>query len=141
MLEITEVKFGTAGFDACMAIRMTVFVDEQRVPADEERDEHDATARHFLARLDGEPAGTARIIVPAGLHRAKITRVAVLAPSRGNGIGAALMRHILTTVPVRHVTLDAQVRAQRFYERLGFTAEGGIFMEAGIPHVTMGKRA
>jgi predicted GNAT family N-acyltransferase len=139
MLEITEARFGTADFDACMAIRMTVFVDEQRVPADEERDAYDPTALHFLARLDGTPAGTARVIFPAGPDPAKITRVAVLAPYRGCGIGAVLMRHILTTIGARHVTLDAQVHAQRFYERLGFAPQSGIFMEAGIPHLTMGK--
>jgi len=141
MLEITEMRFGTADFDACMAIRMTVFVDEQRVSAEEERDAHDPTARHFLARLDGTPAGTARVIFPAGPDEAKITRVAVLAPYRGNGIGGALMGHIFTTVPAKKYKLDAQVHALGFYEALGFIAGARIFMEAGIPHRTMTRSA
>ena len=35
---------------------------------------------------------------------------------------------------------DAQVRAIGFYERLGFRAEGGEFLDAGIPHRRMRLR-
>jgi predicted GNAT family N-acyltransferase len=34
----------------------------------------------------------------------------------------------------RHLALDAQVEAIDFYRRLGFVAEGELFMDAGIPH-------
>jgi predicted GNAT family N-acyltransferase len=139
MLEIKEVAFGSADFDACMAIRMNVFVAEQNVPAEEERDRHESSARHFLATLNDEAAGTARVIFPAGRDYAKITRVAVLAAYRGHGIGAALMQHVLATIPASQITLDAQVHARRFYEKLGFAPQSGIFMEAGIAHLTMGK--
>ncbi len=33
--------------------------------------------------------------------------------------------------------LHAQVDAQSFYAALGFEPLGGIFMEAGIPHIGM----
>ena len=37
----------------------------------------------------------------------------------------------------REVHLHAQSHAKAFYERHGFVAEGGEYLEAGIPHVGM----
>jgi predicted GNAT family N-acyltransferase len=136
---IRQLAFTDPDFAACFAIRLTVFVDEQKVPLEEERDEHDPTALHFLALLEGEPAGTARVLIKDAGRLAKITRVAVLASARGTGVGAALMRHIHAAVPAASFTLDAQLRALPFYERLGYRAEGPEFMEAGIPHRRMVK--
>ncbi len=110
---------------------------EQNVPLDEERDEYDATALHFLAFYEGKPAGTARVILLD--DAAKITRVAVQKFARGKGIGVALMRHIETALPARRLILDAQVHAVAFYENLGYAPYGEVFMEAGIPHRRMEK--
>jgi len=128
-------------FAACMAIRMAVFVAEQNVPPDEERDEHDAAALHFLAYHANLPVGTARVI-RKNAATAKITRVAVLKAGRGHGIGTALMQFIETAPQLADVdafVLDAQVHALEFYTRLGYATEGGSFMEAGIPHQRMRK--
>ena len=40
----------------------------------------------------------------------------------------------------RETTLSAQVSAIAFYESLGYSAEGDVFEEAGIPHRNMRKR-
>ncbi|MFE3729634.1 GNAT family N-acetyltransferase [Nocardia sp. NPDC059154] len=56
MIEVVTVSTEQELADA-YAVRMKVFVDEQGVPADIEIDELDETADHFLARLDGRPAG------------------------------------------------------------------------------------
>jgi len=136
-LEIFEIPAGDPRFAACMAIRLAVFVAEQNVPLEEEQDEHDATARHFLAVLDGAPVGNARVLdKPEG---AKITRVAVRREARGQGIGEALMRHIEASITARRFMLDAQLTALRFYERLGYVPVGETFMEAGIAHRRMVK--
>ncbi len=137
-LEILSVRFGTPDFEACFAIRWQVFVREQNVPADEERDEHDSTARHFLARVDGVPLGTARLILKDGTT-AKIGRVAVLAAARGKGVGAALMRFIESQAGAATCLLDAQVHALKFYETFGYQAYGEEFLDAGIPHRRMRK--
>lgn len=122
-------------WDAARAIRMEVFVEEQAVPEALELDEHDAMARHWLARVDGEPVGTARAVALEGTW--KIGRVAVRAPWRGSGVGRELMRAILAAARdegVAVLALDSQVHALPFYERLGFVAEGPEFDDAGIPH-------
>lgn len=124
----------------CFAIRETVFVGEQGVAAALERDGDDAVAIHLLARAGGVPLGTARALIKPDGVTAKIGRVAVLKPTRGTGLGKALMRSFLSEPALAHVTqfvLHAQVQAVAFYERLGYVQHGGVFDEAGIPHVSM----
>ena len=128
----------TDDFAACMAIRRQVFVQEQNVPEQQELDEHDATALHLLATLDGRPVGTARLLIDG--TEGKIGRVAILPDCRGTGAGAALMRAALDELRARGVTtarLGAQTHALRFYEKLGFTAYGPVYDDAGIPHRDM----
>ncbi|WP_404473799.1 GNAT family N-acetyltransferase [Vreelandella venusta] len=118
--------------DAASAIRSTVFIDEQRVPQEEEWDGRDPECHHFLATLDGQPVGTARLL-PDG----HIGRVAVLSSARGKGIGIQLMEAAIQAArDAGHTTaeLSAQLHALAFYERLGFVAYGDVFMDAGIPH-------
>lgn len=124
-----------------MAIRQRVFVEEQGVPPEEEADHLDDAAIHVLTRVDGRPAGTARMVVEG--DRGKIGRVAVLPEFRGRGVGVALMEALTRRARLsnlRELYLDAQVEALRFYERLGYTAEGPEFMDAGIVHRRMRRR-
>lgn len=117
-------------------IRFQVFVQEQQVPPKLELDEFDAISAHALA-LDpvGKPVGTGRLL-PDG----HIGRVAVLPPWRNAGIGARIMRALLNEARrqgLSTVELSAQCHARRFYENLGFTAVGSVYMEAGIEHIAM----
>ena len=139
MIEFCSCAFGSAAFADCLAIRMEVFVAEQNVPEDEERDEWDETAQHFLALVDGQRAATARAVAKApGL--VKIGRVAVRAPYRGSGFGARLMRAVEADYPGATLMLDAQLQALNFYAKLGYVAEGPVFDDAGIPHRRMVKQ-
>jgi predicted GNAT family N-acyltransferase len=125
----------------CFALRRTVFVDEQGVPDELERDEHDALAAHWIARRRSEIVGTARARVLE--HDVKAERVAVRKDMRGSGVGRALMSAIETWARTRRmdgVRLNAQSSAVPFYEILGYTTEGDPFEEAGIPHRNMYKR-
>ena len=128
----------TDDLDACLALRRTVFIEEQSVPEELERDEHDATALHLLATLDGRPVGTARILLKG--DAGKIGRVCVLRDLRGQGVGAALIRAAveeLRALGLARAKLGSQVHAIPFYEKLGFTAEGPVYDDAGIPHRDM----
>lgn len=116
-------------------IRRQVFIEEQAVPQQEEWDGRDDECLHFLARLDGQPVGTARLL-PDG----HIGRVAVLAAGRGRGIGLALMQAAIEAARQRghaHAELAAQTHALAFYRRLGFKAYGAEFLDAGIAHRNM----
>lgn len=123
---------------AARPIRYEVFVVEQGVPVALEWDELDAVSRHAIARDDaGKAIGTGRLL-PDG----HVGRMAVLASARGQGVGAALLGALLGEARrrgVARVVLNAQTRAAGFYARFGFVAEGGEYLEAGIPHITMAR--
>ncbi len=116
-------------------VRARVFVDEQGVAPELERDAHDAACTHLLGMLEGVPVAAARYRhTDEGW---KLERVAVLREWRGMGIGAALVRRACSALPRESIHVHAQLAAVAFWERLGFLAEGERFEEAGIPHRLM----
>jgi predicted GNAT family N-acyltransferase len=128
--------------DAAFTIREKVFVQGQGVPADDEYDQHDrqATTRHYLVRVDGQPAGAARWRpTDKGV---KLERFAVLDEFRNQGVGAALVQAVLADVRAEapdaaQVYLHAQLRAIPLYERTGFRKVGDMFEECDIQHYKM----
>ncbi len=131
-----EVIDYQSGLQDLRAVRETVFVQEQKVPIEEEWDALDPVCRHVIARdQDGKPVGTARLT-----PEHKIGRMAVLGPWRGRGVGGALLAALMAEARSQgwaEVTLNAQVSAQSFYTRHGFVPYGARFMEAGIEHQAM----
>jgi predicted GNAT family N-acyltransferase len=123
---------------AALALRHEVFVIGQHVPEDLERDAYDATATHIVAIGAGEVVGVLRM-VDMGEH-AKIGRVAVRADWRGQGVARAMLLDAMAfsrAYGQERFYLTAQLDALGLYEKLGFTAFGDRFMEAGIAHVAM----
>lgn len=123
-------------------IRTQVFIEEQKVPVEEEWDGLDERATHFLVQNNTQPVGCARLLID--IHQGKphfhIGRVAVLKPFRHQGTGKALMEFVLDYCNANApypIYLHAQVERKVFYERLGFIISGDVFMDAGIPHITM----
>lgn len=136
MLRVSIV--GQDRFADCLALRLAVFVDEQKVPFEEEEDGLDGESTHFLA-IDGDAiVGTARLRIVNGDGKAE--RVAVRVAGRRGGVGRALMRALeaeASRLGAQRMRLNAQVSAIPFYEALGYTAHGPEFGDAGIPHRAM----
>lgn len=142
---------GPADLDAVYALRHEVFVVSQGVPVELERDELDRTAEHAVALADGRVVGTGRLVdgridVHGSLVDATVGtvgtvgRMAVADAARGRGVGRRLLDLLVARAAergLREVELHAQVHARGFYERAGFTAFGGVYLEAGIEHVGM----
>lgn len=131
----------------CVEIRREVFIDGQAVPVEIEFDGLDPESQHFLALgdhaegTDPVALGTARMRIVNGV--AKAERVAVLETARGSGIGRAIMESIESHAReqgLESVHLNAQLQAADFYQKLGYLAEGEVFIEAGIDHRSMTKR-
>jgi predicted GNAT family N-acyltransferase len=141
---MTQVQVGdwaTLG-DQAGAIRKTVFVEEQGIPADLEWDAADATCVHALARNRlGQALATGRLLAYEP-GTSKIGRMAVLPSLRGSGVGRQVLEALMAAAKARgdrSVLLHAQASAAPFYLRAGYQAEGEPFDEAGIAHLAMRK--
>lgn len=134
MLRIELMDWGAARAEASR-IRLTVFVEEQRVPPEIEMDDKDAGCVHALAYAQGRAVGTGRLL-PDG----HIGRMAVLKESRALGVGGAILERLVEEARrrgMREVVLSAQTHALGFYRKHGFSEEGEVYDDAGIPHQDM----
>ncbi len=133
-------------------VRYQVFVEEQNVPVELERDEHDAVAEHVVASRGEQVIGTGRLLVeepgfgeldPALGPVGHLGRLAVLRTERGAGVGARLVRALeqrAAKLGLCSAYLAAQTPALPFYEQLGYTAYGAEFDDAGLAHRHMWRR-
>ncbi len=122
--------------DEASAIRLEVFVQEQKVPIEIEVDALDAASMHAVAfDQAGAAIGTGRLL-PDG----HIGRMAVRRSVRGLGVGSALLNALVEQARrqgFEGVVLHAQTHAQGFYVLHGFIAEGDEFDDANIAHILM----
>lgn len=131
--------FQTKDIAACVALRRAVFINEQGIAEEDEIDDLDGGATHILATVNGEPVGTARLLISE--TTGKIGRICVLKSQRGTGLGAAIVtfsvQHLKARSDLKRIALGAQEYAIGFYEKLGFQVCGPIYDDAGIPHREM----
>jgi predicted GNAT family N-acyltransferase len=132
---------------SALALRFSVFCDEQGFSRDVEPDHLDPVAHHAVAISEtGEILATGRWVPhPQHPDMAKIGRMAVRRDLRGTGIGTAILRALLTdaesTPGITRAGLSSQAHAVPFYARLGFVAVGEGYLEEGAPHQWMEKGA
>ena len=140
-VEVQVLSSKDPGYREVLAIRRTVFVEEQKVPAALEVDAYEDEACFFLVRVGGRALGTGRFRVKG--TQLKFERIATLKEARGRGIGAALMRRMEAEAEARFPKLEPYMHAQAdavpFYEKIGWRRVGAAFFEAGIEHVAMTK--
>jgi len=122
------------------AIREKVYIEEQQINREDEFDEFEDEAEHFLAVESGVPCGTCRYrFTDEGI---KLERFAVLPEYRRRGIGDLLMETMLEYINIVHqedkkVYLNAQVAVIPFYTNFDFVPEGDRFLECDIEHQKM----
>lgn len=122
--------------DKVFAIRREVFVDEQNCPPELEW-EFEEESTHFLATVDGMPAGASRWRKTDKGY--KLERFAVQKNFRGKGVGQALVQAVLADLPAdaTYIYLHGQIQAVGLYEKFNFEKSGPEFEEAGIRHYKM----
>jgi ElaA protein len=124
-----------------LALRCRVFVLEQGPYLDP--DGLDRQAWHLLGRDDaGTLQAYLRAVDPGARYaQPSIGRVLTAPEVRGTGLGRVLMREGIARCasawPGQAVRISAQARLRRFYEGLGFVAEGGVYLEDDIAHLQM----
>ncbi|WPZ12342.1 MULTISPECIES: GNAT family N-acetyltransferase [Roseivirga] len=130
--------------DEAFEIRREVFIVGQDCPEEEEFDDFDEEATHFIAYVKGEPAGTCRFRTTS--KGVKLERFAVLEKFRGEGIGKRLVQTVLGYLDKEGLAegtliyLHSQVAAMGLYTRFGFEKVGEMFDEVGIDHYEMQKK-
>ena len=138
-----EVRIVTTAeeLNDAFTVRKKVFVDEQQVPEEEEIDQFEDDATHIVLYDGEQPVGAGRFRVIDGLG--KVERICVMASHRKQGAGKLVMNKIEDIgrkANVQKLKLNAQTHAEAFYQSLGYqTVSPEVFMDAGIPHVTMIK--
>ena len=135
-----RVASGDADMQGAFAVRHEVFIVEQDVPPELERDDADDSAVHVVASDGAAVIGTARLTRGG---EARIGRVAVLPAWRRRGIAGLLLAALESEarrLGIAEVSLHSQTYVQALYERHGYAIAGPGFVEAGIDHVPMAKR-
>ena len=137
---------------AALEIRRRVFAEEQGVADLRVADPDDDRSIIALAYFKGDWAddyetwavSTGRLTLsPQKGGQALIAWVATLPEARDRGAGGEVMRFLLDTADragALEVALAAQLPAEDFYRRLGFTPAGPIYDVRGIPHRRMIRR-
>ncbi|MDR1538973.1 MAG: GNAT family N-acetyltransferase [Clostridiales bacterium] len=137
----TKWLLGSDDLEDAWLIRRKVFIEEQNVPEDLEMDGADAKALTLVAYDSGKPVATGRLIFSDSA--ALIGRVATLKEERKNGYGDLIMRMLIRKAydsGFDEQVVHAQIGALGFYKKLGFSAYGQEYLEAGIPHISMSRR-
>ena len=121
-------------------VRGIVFIEEQEVPYNIERDEYDLNSIHILGEEDCEPIAAGRVHFLDGY--AKLERIAVRKKSRGKGYGHRIV-DFLVSIANEHgfykYKMHAQAYLKEYYEKHGFVVKGDSFLEANIEHYLMVK--
>ena len=128
------------------ALRIEVFVKEQKVPMELEFDEKDNSENtvHIGFFDNNKLIGVARLI-DLDKDVIHIGLVVVDKEYRGQGIGRELIigcENIAQQILKRKIIIElsAQIQAENFYKSLGYNRVNDIiYLDAGIEHVDMRK--
>lgn len=121
-------------------VRRNVFVEEQNVPLEEEIDQFEKDATHFVLYQGNTPIGAGRFRTVDDFG--KVERICVLKESRKSGAGKEIMQSIEAFAKkqgIHKLKLNAQTHAIPFYAGLGYEVVSEEFLDAGIPHKSMIK--
>lgn len=139
-------QLSTEEFHDILQLRINVFVVEQNCPYPE-LDGKDRKAFHFYGQDDNDKIVAYTRFFEPGYYfeQPAIGRVVVDPGHRGDGTGNQLMRGTLEKIREKFGDLDIKIGAQkyliRFYENLGFINTEQEYIEDGIPHVYMIRKA
>lgn len=132
-------ELSTAELYEILKLRNAVFIVEQNC-AYQDIDGLDETAYHMWLEDENGIAAYVRLL-PPGVRFDDSVIGRVIAVRRRSGVGSQIVRTAQSAVRevfgTDSVTIEAQVYAREFYEKLGFVQQSDEFDEDGIPHILM----
>jgi putative N-acetyltransferase (TIGR04045 family) len=122
------------------AIRHRVFVEEQGLFPETDRDENDPRSIHLVAETEGEIVGTVRVFPVEDNGHWIGGRLAIQKEFRFSGAGERLVREAVAQVKRQgcaRFTAHIQQENVQFFTRLGWKASGPVIEYRGKPHQLM----
>jgi len=122
------------------AIRREIFINEQKMFKETDRDKYDDIAQHLICIIDGEVAGTVRIFPAKGGRSWIGGRLALKKKYRGTNGGIMLVKAAMELAgkkECRHFYATIQKQNISFFKRLGWKQIGSLFTYKGRQHVIM----
>lgn len=124
-----------------LKLRVDVFVVEQNCPYPE-LDNKDQMAIHVLGYIDGNLAAYARVFHLNDYFEGytAMGRILSLDQYRGKGLGRKIVQASIDYINQQKPTsikISAQTYLSKFYESMGFVAQGDEFLEDDLPHIYM----
>ncbi|MFM2478598.1 GNAT family N-acetyltransferase [Celerinatantimonas sp. MCCC 1A17872] len=119
-----------------LAIRHQVLWPKQSVEFC--RLEDDSQGMHYGAFENEKLVCVASIFISN--NSARLRKFAILEPYRKQGIGTAMLKHIIEQLRAQQVSdfwCDARQSAQTFYAKFGLTVQSELFYKKDVPYFQM----
>tara|TARA_Y100000739_G_scaffold218697_1_gene216369 strand:- start:2303 stop:2764 length:462 start_codon:yes stop_codon:yes gene_type:complete len=144
-----KIKFVWKNFDelslddlyAILHLRQKVFVVEQNCPYID-ADNYDQNAFHLLGYEDKKLIAYLRAFAPNIKYEgSSMGRIVVDKIKRGDDLGKKITNigkdFLINKYPDNEIVISAQYRLIKFYNDLGFTSRGEVYLEDDIDHIQM----
>jgi ElaA protein len=125
-----------------LKLRTDVFFVEQRIDEEEldNRDQEPTTEHLWITDAAGAAAYLRVLYDPEASHldaHRIFGRVVVRSNRRGEGLAQVLVARVIEQHGGESMVLHAQEYIAPLYAKFGFDAFGAVYVEAGIPHLSM----
>ncbi len=125
-----------------IAIRKSVFVEEQGISPELDFDNKEMLSQHVLVYLGKRPVATGRLYMDKE-KEGHLSRIAVVKNFRSKGLGKLIvekLERIAKSKNIKRVYLHPHLHLKKFYEDLGYFEEpGGGFNVASHQLIKMSK--
>lgn len=137
-----EIFPGTSAYAQERALRDVLLRQPLGLTMDAEAADWADGTRHFGLFDEADDLAACVLASPLPDGSVRLRQMAVSAASQSSGFGRSLMQQaeaVLRRSGVKSLSLHARDTAIGFYEKLGYSRVGDIYLELGIPHQLMHK--
>jgi len=137
-----EIFRGTDAAAQERSLRDTLLRQPLGLPMDAEALDWEDGTRHFGLFDEAGRLAACVLASPLPDGSVRIRQMAVASEWQSTGLGRLLMQEAeaeLRRSGVKALSLHARDTAIGFYEKLGYSRIGDLYLELGIPHQLMGK--
>jgi predicted GNAT family N-acyltransferase len=144
LLEFVQIEHNSERYRDVVALRRRVLRTPLGLDYTAGQLEQERADVHIAAYLKGELVACVALAATDKSHRSslKLRQMTVDPGHQGRGVGTRLIafaEKLSAEMGYREIVLHARESAVRFYESVGYVAEGDVFTEVNLPHRKMTK--